>query len=491
VGDPNPEVRLGVMSATGGAVRWMELTSEKDMYIPRFGWAGDGLIWAMVLNRAQDQLDLYLADTGTGKSRRILSEKSDTWVEVDDNFRMLPGGRFLWPSWRDGHTHLYLYSFDKNQPLVSDARLERQITRGDFEVLSVEAVDEASGTLFLTTTVNDVRQRHLCSVKLDGSNFQVLTGSRPGTHRAQMDSGGKYFVDRFSALMTPPEVSLCRVGGKCENFWRSNSIEPYHLTAPQFVDFKAEDGTVLHGLLLMPPVAPGKKAPVLLNPYGGPQGQVVTDAWAGDSLLFDEILMRDGIAVLKVDNRGMGNRGKNFAAAMMHNFGEVELRDQLAALDQALARFPQLDGNRVGIWGWSYGGFMTLYAMTHSERFKTGVAVAPVTDYLNYDTIYTERYGGLLPENAAAYRRSAPVNSAANLHGHLLEVHGTSDDNVHMQNTIQMVNALINAGKKFELMLYPRKTHGIGGSQARIDLFTRIREHLDRDLLGAETAKTE
>ena len=486
VGDPNPEARLGVVSAAGGPIQWIDMGSNKDIYVPRFGWAGKGLVWFQVLDRAQNQLDLYLAESATGKAHRILSEKSDTWVEVDDNFHMMTsGGFFLWPSWRDGHTHLYLYSFDSSKPLQTEAHLERQVTRGDFEVLSTEAVDEAAGTLFMTTTAGDARQRHLCSVKLDGSNFQVLTKAHPGTHGAEVSPGGKYFVDGFSALMTPPEVSFCRMGGNCEVFWKSKSIESLKLASPRFIDFQAEDGTVLHGKLFLPPDAGNGKTPVLLHPYGGPLVQVVNDRWDGNDLLFNEILMRDGIAVLTVDNRGTGQRGKKFAAAMLHNYGEVELKDQIASLDQALAKFPQLDGGRVGIWGWSYGGFMTLYSMTHSQRFKTGVAVAPVTDFLNYDTTYTERYGGLLPEMAAAYRKSAPVSAAANLHGHLLEVHGTSDDNVHMQNTMQMVDALINADKKFELMLYPRKTHSIGGSRARIDLFTRIREHLERDLLVA------
>jgi dipeptidyl-peptidase-4 len=250
------------------------------------------------------------------------------------------------------------------------------------------------------------------------------------------------------------------------------------------VDFKAEDGTVLHGLIYLPPNSAGKKIPLLNNPYGGPHGQSVRDAWGGVNTLFNEILQRDGIAVLVVDNRGMGARGRKFATVLRHNFGEIELKDQLAAIDQALAKFPQLDGSRLGWWGWSYGGFMTLNAMTHSDRFKAGVAVAPVTDWVDYDSIYTERYGGLLPANADAYKKSSPVNSAAKLHGHLLEVHGTSDDNVHMQNTIQMINAFINAGKQFDLQLYPRKTHGIAGREARVHLFTRIRNHFRQELLG-------
>jgi dipeptidyl-peptidase-4 len=485
VGDPNPEVRLGVVSSGGGAVKWIHLTDEKDMYIPRFGWVRDGVVWALVLNRAQNQLDLYFVDVASGKSRQVLSEKSDTWIEIDNNVQMLKSGdKFTWSSWRDGHTHLYLYSFDKSNPLATDARLVNQITKGDFEVLDLEGNDDTSGTLFVTTNAGDDRQRHLCSVKLDGTGFQCLT--KGGTHEATLSPNGQYYVDHFSALMTPPQLAFCRVGGSCDVFWRSKNLDSFKLVPPQFVDFKAEDGTVLRGLLFLPPGSEGKKVPLLNNPYGGPHGQTVRDHWGSAGFLFNQLLMRDGIAVLQVDNRGMGARGKKFAAALMHNFGEVELKDQLASIDQALQRFPQLDGSRMGWWGWSYGGYMTLIAMTHSDRFKAGVSVAPVTDWKDYDSIYTERYAGLVPQFEDGYKKGSPITYAANLKGHLLEVHGTSDDNVHMQNTMQMLNAFISAGKQFDLQLYPRKTHSISGPGTRVHLFTRIRAHFDRELLGTE-----
>ncbi|MGZ4830699.1 MAG: DPP IV N-terminal domain-containing protein [Candidatus Angelobacter sp.] len=485
VGDPNPEVQLGVVKAGGGAVKWFHLTDDKDTYIPRFGWVRDGVVWATVLNRAQNQLDLYFVDAASGKSRRVLSEKSDTWIETDNDLQFLKSGdKFTWPSWRDGHTHLYLYSFDKANPLAADARLVNQITKGDFEVFDIEGAEEASGTIFVTTNAGDDRQRHLCSVKLDGTGFQCLT--KGGTHSATVSPNGQYFVDHFSSLMTPPQLSFCRVGGSCDIFWRSKSVDSLNLIAPQFVDFKAEDGTVLRGLLYLPPDSAGKKVPLLNNPYGGPHGQTVRDLWGGAGFLFNQILMRDGIAVLQVDNRGMGARGKKFAAALVHNFGEIELKDQLASIDQALQKFPQLDGSRMGWWGWSYGGYMTLVAMTHSDRFKAGVAVAPVTDWRDYDSIYTERYAGLVPQYDEAYKKGSPINYAADLKGHLLEVHGTSDDNVHMQNSMQMINAFINAGKQFDLQLYPRKTHSISGPGTRVHLFTRIRSYFHRELLGTE-----
>jgi dipeptidyl-peptidase-4 len=484
VGDPNPVVRLGIVGSGGGHPKWIRLSDNTDTYIPRFGWINDRFAWAMLLNRAQNQLDLYFIDADSGKSRRVLNETSDTWIEIDDNFSILGSGdKFIWSSWRDGHTHLYLYSFDKNDPLAGDAKLLNQITKGDFEVFSVDGVDAKSGTIFVTTNNGDARQRQIYSVKLDGSNFQPVT-KEEGTHDAKFSGDARFFVDNFSALMTPPQLSFCQTGGTCSVFWKSRSIDPYKLVPPHFVDFKAEDGTVLHGLIFLPPDSEGKKIPLINSPYGGPHGQSVRNAWGGAGMLFNQILMRDGIAVLVVDNRGMGARGKKFAAALRHDFGDVELKDQLAAIDQALQKFPQLDSTRLGWWGWSYGGYMTLTAMTHSDRFKAGVAVAPVTDWHDYDSIYTERYEGLVPADEAAYQKSSPVNFAARLHGDLLEVHGTSDDNVHMQNTMQMVNAFINAGKQFDLLVYPRKTHGISGPQARTHLFTRIREHFNRELLG-------
>ena len=228
------------------------------------------------------------------------------------------------------------------------------------------------------------------------------------------------------------------------------------------------------------------KAPLIVNPYGGPGAQYVRDAWSNDRQLFDQILARQGFAILKVDNRGMANRGKAFALPIKHHFGPTELDDQMAAIKQALQQYPVLDGSRVGFWGWSYGGYFTLYAMEKTDAFKAGISVAPVTDWRNYDSIYTERYMGLPGENEDGYHDSSPLNFAGDLHGKLLEVHGTSDDNVHLQNTIQMTNAFINGGKQFQLMLYPRKTHSIAGKAARTDLFHRIEDHFEQNLAPAK-----
>jgi dipeptidyl-peptidase-4 len=495
-GDPNPQVRLGVANISTGKVHWLKIPADSgdrpgppqthEIYVPRFGWLRPGIAWVEVLNRAQDRLDLYFVSVESNLSRLVLSERSPTWVEVNDNFTVVGESHFLWTSWRDGHTHLYLYSFQGADPTVQEAKLESQLTRGDFEVFDVAHVDEQAKLVYFTANAGDDRQRQLYRVRLDGSGVEQVS-REPGTHQPTFGAGGRYYVDNSSARISPPRLSLCRVGGAaaCNVLWESPSLAAYNLAPPQFVDFRAEDGTVLHGELIMPPGAPaGSKVPLVLYPYGGPGAQLVRDVWGGNRFLFNQVLAQDGIAVLSVDNRGSAGRGRAFASVVRGEFGKTEIQDQLAALRQALERYPALDPDRVGFWGWSYGGTMTLWALTRTTAFKAGVAVAPVTGWRDYDSIYTERYLGLPQENPEGYRRSSPLTTAADLHGSLLLVHGTGDDNVHLQNTVQMTQAFIDAGKQFQLMLYPRKLHSISGTAAQTDLFTRIEQHFERELLG-------
>jgi len=248
----------------------------------------------------------------------------------------------------------------------------------------------------------------------------------------------------------------------------------HSVSAPIAIEGKASDGTLLFGQLMMPVTSAAGSVPLILNPYGGPHAQTVRNAWGGATTFFDQMLVQHGFAVLHVDNRGMGGRGAKFEYAAYRNFGPVQLEDQLAVMDQVLKTYPQLDAKRLGWWGWSWGGTFTLYAMTHSDRFKAGVAVAPVTDWRNYDSIYTERYMGTPTDNPDAYKADSVVNDVADLHGRLMIVHGTGDDNVHMANTIQFVQALIAVDKPYDLQLYPRKTHSIAGVEARTHLFERI-----------------
>jgi len=488
-GDPNPRVRLGVVGSNGGKVRWMKLTDDDDTYVPRFGWIREGWAWAEVLNRKQDVMDLYFIETKSGKSRKVLTELApDAWVNVNDDFRILRSGdRFLWTSWRDGHTHIYLYSFNAQDPLGADAKLERQLESGDYEVIAISGVDEASsdksGTVFFTANKGDPRQEKIFSVKLDGSEMQSIS-SEAGSYAATFADDGKHFVETHSATLTPPRISVCAASGPCQKIWESRSVADYDLIAPKSLEFKADDGTLLYGNLILPRNADASQTipvPLIVYIYGGPPEQTVQNSWGGTTTLFHQILANEGFAIFSIDNRGTPNRGKKFLAATRLQFGGVELKDQLTALDQLYAQFPQLDRTRAGIWGWSNGGSMTLYALTHSDRFKAGISVAPVTNWRDYDSIYTERYMGLLKDNARGYDDSI-VSAATSLHGSLLLVHGTSDDNVHFQNTIQMTDALIKAQKQFRLMVYPDKTHGISGTGTRTQLFHMMNDFWESEL---------
>jgi len=492
VGDPNPTVRLGFVDAGNGKVKWITPFPDSDapnVYLPRFGWVNPSVVWAQVLNRRQDQIDLYFIDVNSGHTRKVLSETSDAWINVTDDFRILKSGangpsRFLWTSWRDGHTHIYLYSFNPTDPTATDAKLERQLTQGDFEVLSVNGVAEApadgTSTISFTATTDDSRQQHVFAVHLDASGLhQVVAGS--GSERAEFADDGKHFASALSTALHPSIRSMCSIEGTCKEFWQPRSLTAYGLTTPTRLDFKAEDGTPLHGWLMLPANATSK-IPLLVYVYGGPAGQTAADSWDGFISLFHQYLVQHGFAVFTVDNRGTPNRDKKFMVATKGQFGAVELRDQLGSLNELLAQYPQLDKDRAAIWGWSNGGSMTLYAMTHAQVFRAGISVAPVTDQRLYDSIYTERYLGLLPEAAKAYDDTSEPKRAADLHGSLLLAHGTSDDNVHFQNTIQMIDALVKAGKQFDLMLYPNKTHGVSGPAAQAHLLHAIENHLDREL---------
>jgi dipeptidyl-peptidase 4 len=488
-GDPNPVVRLGVVSASGGDTKFFSLTDNPDTYIPRFGWVRDGVLWAEVLNRAQDKLDLYFIEAHSGRCRKVLTESApDAWVNVNDDMKILRSGdRFLWSSWRDGTTQLYLYSFNKENPLASDAKLERQLTKGDFEMLGVEAIDEDAGVVYFTCNVDDPRERQVYAVKLDGSGFEPVT-DEDGTHHAIFADDGKHFVDEFSALMTPPRTLICSGDNTCKNVWKSRSVDDYGLTAPEFLEFKADDGTTLYGELLLPPETKSAgKIPLIVNIYGGPAAQLVRNAWiedwVGASGLFHQLLAQRGFAIFTLDNRGTPNRDRKFMTAIRHQYGGIELKDQLIALDQLFAQYPQLDRNRIGIWGWSNGGSMTLYAMTHSSVFKAGASVAPVTNWRNYDSIYTERYNGLPSDKTTTSYVDLNLPKVADkLQGSLFLAHGTGDDNVHFQNSIQMVEGLIKAGKQFRFMVYPNKTHSIRGSDDRDHLFHLIEDHFERQL---------
>ena len=476
-GDPNPAVRVGIVPAKGGATRFIEVPfSAGNDSVPRFGWVDASTIYIEVLTRDNTHENVYFADAHTGKSRLVYSNTDPKYLDENYDVTFLGHGRFVASSWRDGHTHLYLYEFDEKHPLDSEAKLLRQLTSGNFEVEGVDGYDGKADKLFFTSNEGTALENNLWSIRLDGTAKQKITSGN-GVHEVLLSPDEQHFSDVFSSMSTAPVAEVCPVAsaGSCSVFWKSKPIAAADGVKSSVVTLLAADGrTPLYGRLTMPSDAAAGSTPLILNPYGGPLPTAgVRNNWAGGNL-FNEVLAQHGFAVLDVDNRGMGGRGRDFQQASYRNFGPVQFSDQMAALDQTLAKFPQLDARRIGWWGWSWGGSFTLYALTHTDRIKAGVAVAPVTDFRNYDSIYTERYLGLPSANQGVYDAGSDVLAAKSLKGHVLIAHGTGDDNVHISNTIQFLQPLIEVGVPYDLQLFPRKTHSIAGKESRNELFNRI-----------------
>jgi len=481
-GDPNPAVRVGIVPVKGGKTKFIEVPfSPSNDYIPRFGWVDAATVYIEVLTRDQQHLNLYFADAHSGKTRLVYTDTDTKYLDFSTDLNILPHGRFVIMSWRDGHSHLYLYSFNEHHPLDADATLTRQLTNGDFEVELIDSIDEKSDTVFYSSNETSPLEDNLWSIKLDGTAKEQLTVGR-GTHGTRTSPDGTHFTDYYSDATTPPVISLCTVGKTCTPYWKSKPTVKASGVTSAIVSVIAADGkTKLYGRLTIPSTTANASVPLILNPYDGPTPESsIRNSWGGQA--FNELLAQHGFAVLDVDARGSGGRGRDFQQAAYRNMGPVQFSDQMAALDQILAQYPQLDPKRIGWWGWSWGGTFTLYAMTHTDRIRAGVAVAPVTDWRNYDSIYTERYLGIpaaKPDANDVYTLDSPTTNAAKLKGRLLIAQGTGDDNVHMANTIQFIQPLIDAGIPYDLQLFPRKTHSIAGPTARDELFNRILWHFE------------
>jgi dipeptidyl-peptidase 4 len=488
-GDNNPDVRVGVVNAGGGKTAWVKLPIRGGQdYIPRFGWVDRRTLWIETLSRDHKHRDLYFADAGSGRAHPVLQLSDEKFV--DENYDVtVSDGTIVLTDWNDGHNHIYLYRYDGAHMEAALARLDRQLTSGEFEVESVVNVDKEKKQIVYTSNEGNPLEQQLWQTTFEGQRKQITQGA--GHHEANLSPSGGDFVDSFSTLRDPPTLSLCHADDKCSVLWQTRALEAYPMATPQELEVKAHDGTPLYATLLLPEGAgDAASVPLIVNPYGGPGTQTVANSWDG-GLLFDEVLAEHGFAVLHADNRGMGMRGRAFAQAAYRDFGRVQFEDQLTVVDEVLAKYPQLDGKRMGWWGWSWGGTFTLYALTHSDRFRAGVAVAPVTDWRNYDSIYTERYLGEPAQSAQEYKDFSVVNSAAALKGRLLLVHGTGDDNVHIENSVQFIQKLIESEIPYDLQIYPRKTHSISGSDARTHLFNRIVSHFEQYLKPPATDGAE
>ena len=458
-GDPNPVVKLGVVDAAGGDTRWVDTAGKykpEDLLIVRVGWTPDGKrVMYQAQNREQTWLDLNLADAREGKTATLFRETGKAWVEVIDPPHWLADGTFVWQSERDGWRHLYHYA--------ADGKLIRQITKGEWEVRSLEAVDERAKAIYFAGTERSHITADVYRVNLDGTNLRRLTEAG-GTHRAAFSPTFDLFVDSWSDVLTPTQVRLYDSEGKLVRVIDENrraEAARYRWGKPEFLKVKARDGFVLDAQIIRPPdFDPAKKYPVMSFTYSGPHAPQVRNGWGGTGYLWHQMLAQKGYIVWILDNRTASGQGYAATAPVYKNFGELELRD----LEDGVAWLksqPYVDGGRIGLWGWSYGGFMTTYALTHSKSFKIGIAGGSVTDWRDYDSIYTERYMLTPQNNPEGYKKASPLHYAKDLHGKILLIHGLMDDNVHVQNTIQFAYELQKAGKPFQLMLYPKSRHGV------------------------------
>ncbi len=469
-GGANPIVRVFVVSMSGGQPRAMDTGADTDIYIARVNWLTDSRRLAIQrLNRAQTTLDLLIADAATGKTRAVLTENDPYWINVSDDLYFLKDRkRFLWSSERSGYRHLYLYDLEGKQLA--------QITRGDWEVTSVDGFSDGKGLVYFTATEKSPLERHLYVVAL-GGGFTRLT-KEEGTHAAIFAPNVSSFIDTFSNTSAPPRQDLCRADGSRLAAINENKIAElgeYHLSPMEFLTVNSHDGVPLNASMIKPPdFNPQKKYPVLVYTYGGPHGQVVRNAWGGATFLWHELMAQKGYIIFSLDNRGSWGRGHHFEEPIHFRLGKQELSDQRDGV-QYLKSLPYVDANRIGIWGWSYGGHMTLHAMFEAgDDFKAGFAGGPVTDWRYYDTIYTERYLGLPQKNEKGYEDSSPVKYAGQLKGKLLIAHGTGDDNVHFANTLSVINDLIDAGKYVEVLAFPGRGHGVSDPVARRVLMKRV-----------------
>jgi dipeptidyl-peptidase 4 len=457
-GDPLAKVKLGIISVRDNRIKWMDFSrySGKDYLVVSVDWApGSDRVYAQVQNRAQTWLELAAYDPAGGKEYQLIRETSPAWVDRLEKPFWLTDGSFLWQSNRSGFRHIYHYS--------SDGELVGEITNGNIDVRALHAVSEEQGTVFFSAARDDFKDLHVYSVNLDGSGFKKVT-DLPGQHRARFNKKGTMFIDTWSDIDTPSRVFLNRADGSTLRTLVENRVEvldQYRLSKPEFVQVEARDGFLMEAMIIKPPdFDESEKYPVLMYTYGGPGSQSVLNRWGGSTYMWHQFLAQQGYIIWVFDDRIASGKGVKSAWAGYKNLGPVAIKDIEDGLDW-LSGNPWVDKDRIGIWGWSYGGYATAFALTHSKYFKIGIAGAPVTDWRQYDSIYTERYMAEPLDNPEGYKNTSVIESSGDLHGRLLLIHGAVDDNVHTLNSIRLAEKLQKAGIQFEYMVYPGARHGV------------------------------
>lgn len=482
-GEKNALVSIHVYDLASGKTQKIDSGTNPDTYLPRIYWTKDASTLAFIrLNRLQNQMDLFHANAVSGDATLIISDRAETYVDLDynDNLMYLSDGKsFIRSSEQDGFKHLYHHDID--------GKLIKQITSGDWEVSSIVGIDEKSKKVYFVSTEISPLERNLYVIGMDGKGKKLLTPAQ-GTHAINMSPDHRFFIDYYSTAEMPVRVSLNAATGSELKVLEDNQalrdrLAGFALGKKEFMSFQTVDGTLLNAYMIKPADFDlSKKYPVLMYVYGGPGSQNVVNGWGGVREFWHHQLAAEGYIIACVDNRGTGARGRDFKHSTYANLGKLETIDQIEGA-KFFGKMSFVDPARIGIWGWSYGGYMSSLAlMIGHDVFKTAIAVAPVTTWRYYDTIYTERFLQTPQLNPAGYDDNSPITHVNKLQGNLLLVHGTGDDNVHFQNAVDLVNALVAADKQFESFYYPNRNHGISGGNTSWHLYTQMTHFLKRKL---------
>ncbi|WP_178983409.1 S9 family peptidase [Winogradskyella helgolandensis] len=480
-GEANSKVSLHLYDLDSKKGSELSVTKDyEDFYIPRLEWTNDANVLSVqFMNRHQNELDLWMIDTKANSSKVVLAEKDKAYIDVTFNLTFLKDNSFIWTSELDGFNHVYHYS--------RDGKLINQVTKGNWEVTDYYGFNEKANTIYYQSTENGSINRDVYSIQLNGKNKKRLT-EKVGTNSASFSADFTYFINTFSSAATPQEYTLySSKSGKVvkqiqDNDRLAKKLEGYVMSEKEFSTISV-NGNDLNMWTIKPKDFDANKAyPLFMYQYSGPGSQQVANRWNSTNDYWYQMLAQQGYIVVCIDGRGTGFKGADFKKVTQNELGKFEVEDQIEAAKQ-LGELDYIDASRIGIWGWSYGGFMSSNALLKgNDVFKMAIAVAPVTSWRFYDTIYTERYMTTPQENPTGYDENSPINHVEKLKGDYLLIHGTGDDNVHVQNTMLMVEALIQADKQFEWMIYPDKNHGIYGGNTRLHLYTKMTDFIHRTL---------
>lgn len=479
-GEDNSIVSIHTYELESGKTRTMDVGEETDQYIPRIKWTSkDNILAVQRLNRLQNNLDILYARAESGKSEVVYNEENPYYIEITDNWRFLEDNSFIFTSEKSGYNHIYHIRPGKKK--------DKQLTKGNWVVTEVKGVDKENGQIYYMSAETSPLERNLYRVNLKGDNKTRIT-EKDGTHEVEFSGNFSYFLDTWSTADQPPVYSIRKKDGSLVETLRDNQsvkdrMEEYNFSGMEFIQVPTEDNIMMNGFMIKPPdFDKNKEYPMVMFVYGGPGSQEVSNSWGSLNYAWFEYMAQQGYIVACVDNRGTGYRGQEYKKATYRELGKLETIDQINAA-KYFGNKSYIDSSRIGMFGWSYGGYMTLLCMTKgNDYFSTGVAVAPVTNWRFYDTIYTERFMRTPQENGENYDSNSPLSHISKLKGDLLLVHGMADDNVHLQNSMRLIKKMVHKNIDFDMQLYPNKNHAIYGGYTRLHLFNKITEYFKENL---------